>query len=253
MAGADGNTDEFLEVIRDTRARYVAGFAQQLDHLRALADNPTGDQLQALRTAVHRMVGLSGTLGFHSVGAQAADLEVIIEASLVSARFDPEAARRLIQSIEAAFTRDLSMPPSWAVPVSQSPAPGRILIVEDDDDQRALVCGYLEQAGFQTIGIASGDLAVETTRLERPSLVMLDVHLPGMDGYSVCRVLKSDAETRAIPIVFATTRAALNERLAGLALGADAYLIKPLDMGDLVTRVRGLIERSRASASPDLE
>ena len=253
MRGADGNTDEFLEVIRETRARYVAGFADQLDHLRVLADNPTHDQLQALRTAVHRMVGLSGTLGFGSVGALAADLEGIVEASVVTGRFDPQDGRRLLQSMEAAFTRDLSTPPSWAVPVQQTAAPGRVLIVEDDDDQRALVCGYLEQAGFQTIGIASGDLAVETTKRERPSLVMLDVHLPGMDGYTVCRILKSDAETRAIPIVFATTRAALNERVAGLALGADYYLIKPIDMGELVIRVRQLIERSRATSAPDLE
>ena len=91
--GADGNTDEFLEVIRETRARYVAGFADQLDHLRALGDNPTHDQLQALRTAVHRMVGLSGTLGFRSVGTQAAELEALVETSLVSGRFDPDAVR----------------------------------------------------------------------------------------------------------------------------------------------------------------
>ncbi len=247
--GADGNTDEFLDVIRETRARYVAGFADQLDHLRALGDNPTQDQLQAFRTVVHRMAGLSGTVGFRSVGVQAAELEALVETSLVSGRVDPDAVRRLIQSMGAAFTRDLSSPPAWAIPAAQSAAPGRILIVEDDDDQRALVCGYLEQAGFKTIAIASGDLAVETTKRERPSLVMLDVHLPGMDGYSVCRILKADAETRAIPIVFATTRAALNERLAGLALGADDYLTKPIDMGELVIRVRRLIEARRAGVA----
>jgi CheY-like chemotaxis protein len=245
-AGADGSTDEFLAVIRETRARYVAGFPNQLDQLRSLSASPTLDQLQALRTAVHRMAGLSGTLGFHAVGAQAAELETLVETSLASGTFGPDGASRLIASIASAFARDLATPPGWAAPEAEPPAATRILIVEDDDDQRTLVCRYLEQAGFEAVGVASGDLAVDAVKRERPSLVMLDVHLPGLDGYSICRLLKADPATRDIPIVFATTRAALNERLAGLAL-ADDYFAKPIDLGELVIRARRLIEARRSA------
>ena len=112
--GADGNTDEFLDVIRATRARYVAGFGAQLDLLRTLTDKPSRDQLETLRTAVHRMVGLSATLGFRSVGALAAELEDIVVAT--GGGFDRDAAMRVIQSMTDAMARDLDTPPAWAEP-----------------------------------------------------------------------------------------------------------------------------------------
>ena len=111
--GADANADEFLDVIRATRARYASSFSAQVDHLRTLSDNPTHDQFKTLRTAVHRMVGLSSTLGFHSVGALVAELESILDANVVSGAFDGDAVRRVIESMDAAFARDLDTPPSW--------------------------------------------------------------------------------------------------------------------------------------------
>lgn len=246
----EADSDEFLEVMRDTRSRYVAGFADQLDHVRSLASGePTPEQLQALRTVAHRMAGLSGTLGFRTVGAQAAELESLIESGIAFSNFDSAHVNSVIQALGEAFTRDLAAPPAWAAPAPQAEARARVLVVEDDEDQRAIVRSYLERAGFAVTGVSSGDAAVEAARRERPSLILLDVHLPGMDGYSVCRTLKADKDTRGIPIVFATTRAALNERLAGLALGADDYLTKPIDMRELLIRVRRLTE-SRAQAAP---
>src|SRR5688500_1936861 len=114
--GDDGKTDELLEVIRQTRARYITGFPSRLDHLLALSDNPTPDQLDALRIAVHRMVGLSATLGFHAVGALAAELEKIAGAHTSTAAFNAEAARRVIHSMPAALARDRETPPAWAEP-----------------------------------------------------------------------------------------------------------------------------------------
>lgn len=248
----EADSDEFLEVMRDTRARYVAGFADQLDHLRSLASGePTPEQLQALRTVAHRMAGLSGTLGFRTVGAQATELESLVESAIAVGNFDSGHALGVIQTLGDAFTRDLASPPSWAAPAPAAAARARVLVVEDDDDQRAIVRSYLEQAGFTVSSVSTGDAAVDAAKRERPALILLDVHLPGMDGYSVCRALKSDTETRGIPIVFATTRAALNERLAGLALGADDYLTKPIDMRELLIRVRRLAG-ARPAAAPDV-
>ena len=247
----EADSDEFLEVMRDTRSRYVAGFADQLDHLRSLASGePSPEQLQALRTVAHRMAGLSGTLGFRTVGAQASELESLVESALAFSNFDSAQTLGVIHTLGDAFTRDLAAPPSWAAPAPAAAAKARVLLVEDDEDQRAIVRSYLEKAGFAVSGVSTGDAAVEAAKRERPSLILLDVHLPGMDGYSVCRTLKADRDTRGIPIVFATTRAAINERLAGLALGADDYLTKPIDMRELLIRVRRLTE-ARPQAATD--
>lgn len=241
------DADEFLQVMRDTRSRYVAGFADQLDHLRSLASAaPTPDLLHTLRSVAHRMAGLSGTVGFRSVGAGAAEIESLIDAASATNAFDSKRALELIGALGEAFTRDLASPPSWAAPAPSDAGKALVLIVEDDDDQRAIVRSYLEAAGFAVSSVTTGDAAVDAAKRERPALILLDVHLPGMDGYSVCRALKAHQDTRAIPIVFATTRAALNERLAGLALGADDYLTKPIDMAELLIRVRRLTDARAA-------
>ena len=112
-SGAAGS-DDFLDVMRDTRARYVAGFADQLDHMRSLIAQTGEGRLAALRTIAHRMAGLSGTLGFQTVGAAAADLEALVEAAHSSDAFSRDAALALIQRIGDAFRADLATPPSWA-------------------------------------------------------------------------------------------------------------------------------------------
>ena len=118
---APGGNDEFLEVMRDTRARYVAGFAGQLDHMRSLsADAARDGQLAALRIVAHRLAGLSGTLGFPPVGTEAADFETLVDAALAGRRFDREAALESVQRISDAFDADLSNPPPWTVPGDQA-------------------------------------------------------------------------------------------------------------------------------------
>lgn len=246
----DSDSDAFLEVMRDTRSRYVAGFADQLDRLRELVSaEPTGERLAALGTLAHRMAGLSGTVGFRDVATHASELESLVDTSRAGSALDAARALAIIESISDAFTRGLASPPEWAVAVQPVEGRPRVLIVEDDEDQRALMRSCLESAAFATTGVSSGSDAIEAARRERPALILLDVHLPDRDGYSVCRQLKADKETRGIPIVFVTTRAALNERLAGLALGADDYLPKPIDMNELLLRARRLTA-PRARAEP---
>ena len=117
-----GGDDEFLAVMRDTRSRFVAGFADQLDHMRSLAtDAGREGQLAALRTVAHRLAGLSGTLGFRTVGSEAADLEALADLGLAG-RFDRDSALGAIQRISDAFNADLTNPPSWAAPPAGSRA-----------------------------------------------------------------------------------------------------------------------------------
>jgi len=82
------------------------------------------------------------------------------------------------------------------------------------------------------------DRHVTEGRAERPALILLDIAMPGLDGYSVCRLLKADPELSAIPVILTTTAANVRHRLAGLALGADDFLSKPIDMRELILLIR---------------
>jgi two-component system alkaline phosphatase synthesis response regulator PhoP len=125
----------------------------------------------------------------------------------------------------------------------------RILIVEDDPDIAQLVARYLDKAGFVTDHAASGRDALRTIAARAPDLVVLDLMLPQLDGLEVCRLLRADEKTAAIPIIMLTARAEETERIVGLEIGADDYLGKPFSPNELVARVRALLRRARRGAN----
>jgi DNA-binding NarL/FixJ family response regulator len=121
---------------------------------------------------------------------------------------------------------------------------GTILIVDDDANYRAFVATMLERVGYRTREAASGEEALNSVRSGRPSCVLLDVLLPGVTGYAVCRELR-DEYGEALPIIFVTgERTEPGDRVAGLLLGADDYVVKPFDPDELLARVRRSIVRS---------
>ena len=126
--------------------------------------------------------------------------------------------------------------------------PMRILIVEDDPDIAELVGRYLDKAGFITEVVASGREALIAIAARPPELVVLDLMLPHVDGLEVCRVIRSNEATAAIPIIMLTARAEESERIVGLELGADDYLAKPFSPNELVARVRALLRRAHRAA-----
>ena len=118
-----------------------------------------------------------------------------------------------------------------------------ILIVDDDPAMRELLSGLLDQAGFPTRQAATGEEALADTRRERPRLVLLDVRLPGVSGYEVCRELRARFGEE-LPIVFISgERVEPFDRAAGLLLGADDYVVKPFASDELIARVRRLVAR----------
>lgn len=117
----------------------------------------------------------------------------------------------------------------------------KILIVDDDPRLRDLVRIALERQGFATIAAADGRLALTHAAREAPDLVVLDVGLPEMDGFEVCRRLRSSSE---VPILFLTARDDEIDRIIGLELGADDYVTKPFSPRELVARVRAILKRS---------
>jgi DNA-binding response OmpR family regulator len=160
--------------------------------------------------------------------------------------FDGQAARGLLHEVREAFAEDLTRAPEWSVPVNGGTRGLSILVVEDDLEQLALVAGYLKAAGHRPRTLSTGEGVIEQLRVERPAVVLLDVELPGMDGFAICRQIKADPGLSALPVMFLTTRQSLDDRLTGLTLGADDFLAKPVDLRELRLR----LERLAAVAEP---
>lgn len=119
---------------------------------------------------------------------------------------------------------------------------GPIMIVEDDQNTSSLVKTYLERAGFATISAADGEKALQMAKQLRPCFVILDIMLPGLDGWEVCRQLRTFSD---IPILMLTAREEEIDRVTGLSLGADDYVVKPFSPRELVARVKAILRRAR--------
>src|SRR6266850_833800 len=126
----------------------------------------------------------------------------------------------------------------------------RILVVEDDQDIAELVARYLDKAGFVTERATSGREALKTIAARPPDLMVLDLMLPHVDGLEVCRVVRGNEASAAMPIIMLTARAEESERIVGLELGADDYLAKPFSPNELVARVRALLRRAQRGVGP---
>jgi two-component system phosphate regulon response regulator PhoB len=126
-----------------------------------------------------------------------------------------------------------------------------ILIVEDEKDIAELVAYNLKREGFRTRTAESGEKGLALAAANPPSLILLDLMLPGVDGREVCRRLKASEATRSIPVVMMTARGEDIDVVAGLELGADDYITKPFSPKVLVARVRSVLRR-RAEPAPEL-
>jgi phosphate regulon transcriptional regulator PhoB len=120
-----------------------------------------------------------------------------------------------------------------------------VLVVEDEPDIRSLIVHHLERDGFRCRTAGSGVDALAAVRAALPDLVVLDLMLPGMDGLEVCRRLRAGAA--ALPIIMLTAKADEVDRVVGLELGADDYVVKPFSPKELVARVRAVLRRTRAT------
>ncbi len=128
---------------------------------------------------------------------------------------------------------------------------GRILVVEDDFDISTMLRIYFTGQGFEVSVAPRGGDALEQTRKSLPHLIVLDIMLPDMDGYSVCRYLRTTTRTSHIPIIFLTQKDERSDKIAGLELGADDYITKPFDIEELRLRVSNAIARQERENSLD--
>lgn len=123
-----------------------------------------------------------------------------------------------------------------------------ILIVEDEEPIQILLTYNLQAEGFRVRATANGEDTAHLVNEERPDLILLDWMLPGISGIEVCRLLRSRPETRDIPVIMLTARGEENERVRGLATGADDYIVKPFSVPELLARIKTILRRVNPDA-----
>src|SRR5947209_8244663 len=129
----------------------------------------------------------------------------------------------------------------------------RVLVVEDDPDIAHLVAHYLEKSGFSVDLLANGRDALASIAARPPDVLVLDLMLPEVDGLEICRLVRANSATSAMPIIMLTARAEESDRIVGLEIGADDYLAKPFSPNELVARIRALVRRAgRAAIVPPI-
>jgi putative two-component system response regulator len=127
----------------------------------------------------------------------------------------------------------------------------RVLVVEDDVANRALLTTLLTRTGYEAVAVGTGEDGLRAAIDESPSLILLDVELPGMDGLDVCRALRADPRTVTLPVILLTGRSSLEDVVSGLDAGADDFLAKPYHQAELMARVRSVLRLAAAMAEVD--
>ena len=127
----------------------------------------------------------------------------------------------------------------------------RLLIVEDDLDISNMLRIYFSSQGYEVDTAPRGSDALEKTRQNLPHLIVLDIMLPDIDGFEVCRILRTNTRTSHVPIIFLTQKDERSDKLQGLELGADDYITKPFDIEELKLRAQRAIERSEQQSLTD--
>ncbi len=114
----------------------------------------------------------------------------------------------------------------------------KILLIEDDADLYSLIQYNLEKEGFQFVGSKTGKGALDLCRREKPDLVILDIMLPDSDGLDICKGIRAHPELSHLPVIFLTARASETDRIVGLELGANDYIVKPFFVRELIARIK---------------
>ncbi|MCB1079307.1 MAG: response regulator, partial [Verrucomicrobiae bacterium] len=127
-----------------------------------------------------------------------------------------------------------------------------ILVVDDEKDIRDLITLNLDREGLDFIEAANGLEAVKLARKQEPDLIILDLMMPQMDGISVFKNLRDDSRTSDIPVIMLTAKGKLEEKIGGLEIGADDYIVKPFSPRELMLRVRNLLRRTLSASGSDI-
>ena len=126
--------------------------------------------------------------------------------------------------------------------------PKKILIVEDEANIRELLRLYLEREGYTVLEAENGVEGIKKWKSDKPDMLLLDVMMPGMDGWAVCREIRAESD---VPIIMLTAKGETADRVSGLEMGADDYIVKPLEMPEVIARVRAVFRRIAPDDAPE--
>ncbi len=127
----------------------------------------------------------------------------------------------------------------------------RVIIIEDESTLVDNLAEKLQAEGFEVITANDGEVGLRMVKEQTPDLIVLDVMLPGLDGLSICRMVRHDTSIAHIPIIMLTARGTEVDKIVGLESGADDYVVKPFGLGEFLARVRAVLRRSHSTAAPE--
>jgi DNA-binding response OmpR family regulator len=130
--------------------------------------------------------------------------------------------------------------------------PRTILVIDDEPELVKLLDYNLSKAGYLVLSAKDGEAGLAAARRHAPDAIILDIMMPGLDGWEVCKRLRQDPATASLPLLMLTAKGEEGDRVLGLELGADDYLTKPFGVRELVARVKALLRRLEAAASPEI-
>jgi len=128
--------------------------------------------------------------------------------------------------------------------------PKKILVVDDEKDIVGMLKYNLEKEGYTVVTALNGRRALEQAQENKPDLILLDVMMPEMDGWEVCKQLMKDVKTSMIPVIFLTAKGSEVDEVVGLELGADDYIVKPISIRKLIARVKTVLRRKEGTETP---
>ena len=262
MVTVDENSKIIVDVdpdLRDLVPVYLENRGKDLERVRAALER---NEFETIQYIAHNMQGSGGSFGFADLSAIGGALE---DAAREHVR--PEIERQLrrledyLARVELSVPRKAASPEvritaAEAAPVARQRSGGAdkpaILLVDDQEMNATIMSRYLEREGYSVTWLASGEAALAA--LEQgplPALMLLDVVMPGMNGFEVCRRIKSNAATCGVPVVLVTTFDRRSEFLQGWAAGADDVLSRPVRRDELVKRVRSLVSSAQHAAGEE--
>jgi len=130
---------------------------------------------------------------------------------------------------------------------------GKIEIIEDDRDIVEMIEYNLKEEGYQTLHAFDGEKGIELAKKEKPDLIILDLMLPAIDGFEVCRVLKQQQSAAQIPIIILSAKSRETDKVVGLELGADDYMTKPFSPRELIARIKAVLRRHKEQPAAEIK
>ena len=116
----------------------------------------------------------------------------------------------------------------------------KIMVVDDSPTERAFMDGFLKKKGFEVVLVDSGEHAIERAKQEMPDLILMDVVMPGLNGFQATRAISRDPATRSIPVIMCTSKSQETDKIWGLRQGARDYVVKPVDRDELLAKISSL-------------